>query len=108
MLNSNIPVDVSRWKSRLDECSRKIKYGTDEQMRDRDGRPLWDVIILARAPEFKGSEKIKVVVASETDPAAGIELDAPVKLENLAVSFGVLESGKSWSKFTATKISPAK
>lgn len=107
MSNSNIPVDASRLGLRYDGYTPKTAYGTNEQLRDRDGVPLWNVNLLGRMAKANGSEKIKVVVASTSDPVAGIELDSPVKVEGLAVSFGTLDDGRLWSKFTATKIAPA-
>lgn len=108
-MNSNIPVDVSRIGSlRLDGCTPKTKYNSDEQMCDKNGTPLHDVHLLARMAKANGSEKIKVVVASNSDPVAGIELDSPVKVEGMALSFGTLDDGRLWSKFTASKIVAAK
>ena len=109
MMTSNIPVDASRFGTlRLDGCAPKKKYGSEEQMCDRDGVTLYDVHLLGRMAKANGSQSIKVVVASNSDPVAGIELDAPVKVEGLCVSFGTLDDGRLWSKFTADKIAPAK
>ena len=111
MMNSNIPVDASRFGTlRLGGCAPKKKYGSEEQMCDKNGVPLYDVHLLGRMAKANGSQSIKVVVASNSDPVAGIELDAPVKVENMRLSFGQLDDAgrRLWSKFTADKIAPAK
>lgn len=108
-MNSNIPVEAPRLGTlRLDGCAPKKRYGSEEQMRDRDGTPLYDVHLLGRMAKANGSQSIKVVVASNSDPVAGIELDSPVKVEGMALSFGTLDDGRLWSKFTASKIVAAK
>ena len=110
MANNNyIPVDASRYGTfRFDGCAPKTEFNSNEQKRNKNGVPIYEVNFLVRTGKASGSEKVKVQIASNSDPAAGIELDAPVKVEGLCVSFGTLESGRLWSKFSADKIAPAK
>jgi hypothetical protein len=76
-------------------CQPKLKFGTQEQDRTKDGLAKWEVEVLGAVyTPFGGTsnEVIKVGMASSSNPAEGLTPFSPVQLGGLEV--GVMEKTK--------------
>jgi len=85
-------------------CAPKAQFGSELQDKDKQGRPKWDVEVIAGFRSFGKETKtiLKVGVAAESDPGRGIEEYAPVEL--IAFQVGVMASSRRNKETGATEI----
>lgn len=91
---TNVVIDQTRTFAGMVflSCQPKLKFGSQEQDRTKDGVPKWEVEVLGATYTPFGTtanEVIKVGMTAVSDPSEGVQPFSPVELGNL--SFGVLE-----------------
>lgn len=87
------------------KCFPKSDYETKETIIDRNGNSLWQVPIAV--PSERELESFMVTVSAKKNPVEGLEVMAPLKLENLTLSVGVMNGNKKYFAFRADSVKGA-
>lgn len=87
------------------KCYPKSDYETREIITDQNGNSLWQVPVAV--PTERELESFVVTVPARKNPVEGLSVMAPLKLENLSLSVGVMNGNKKYFAFRADGVKGA-